>query len=326
MRRRDFIALLGGAVAWPTVVGAQQSAIPVIGFLSGRPLDDLMKQEVAAFRKGLNETGFTEGQNVAIEFRWGQSYDQVPELAADLVRRHVAIIATSGGPVAALAAKGATSTIPIVFVSGFDVVRAGLVASFNRPGGNATGVSFMITALEPKRLELLHELVPAATVIAMLVNPGSPSSAFQSKDVQEAARVIGLQIQILNASSASEIDSAFATLLQIRAGALIVAGDAFFNGRRDQLVESTARHRIPAIYGLREFTSAGGLISYGASVTDVHRQAGIYVGKILKGEKPADLPVMQPTKFELVINLKTAKALGLSVPPGLLTSADEVIE
>jgi putative ABC transport system substrate-binding protein len=273
----------------------------------------------------LKETGFVEGQNLAIEFRWteGQS-DQQPASAADLVHRQMAVIVT--GTVGGLAAKAATTTIPIVFVVGADPVKTGLVASFNRPGGNVTGVSFFSNELAAKRLGLLHDLLPRATVIAVLVNPNFPDAADQMRDVQEAARTLGLRIRVLNASTESEIDTAFATLARQRADALVLAADPFFTARRNRIVALAARHAIPAIYDLREWTAAGGLISYGTDLADAFRQTGIYTGKILKGTKPADLPVMQSTKFELVINLKTTKALGLEIPPTLLARADEVIE
>ena len=282
---------------------------------------------MAAFRQGLSETGYVEGQNVAIEYRWAEGrYDRLPALAADLVGRKVDVIVTSGGDPAALAAKNATSTIPIVFTVGGDPVAAGLVASLARPGGNLTGVSILAVELMPKRLELLSELVPQARVIALLVNPNNPNAERIMRDVQEAARAKGVQLHILKAGTESEIDAAFASLVQLQAGALVVGADPFFNSRREQLVALAARHAVPAIYEWREFAAAGGLISYGASLTAAYRQVGIYAGKILKGAKPADLPVQQPTTFELVVNLKTAKALGLTVPPSILARADEVIE
>ena len=326
MRRRELIVLLGGwAAARPLAARAQLKAMPVIGFLSSRSPAESAPL-VAAFRQGLSETGYVEGQNVAIEYRWAEgSYDRLPALAADLVGRKVDLIATSGGPLSALAAKNTTSTIPIVFVTG-DPVEDGLVASLARPGGNLTGVSIMVIELTPKRFELLFELIPQARAIALLVNPNSPEAEPEIQDVQEAARAKGVRVPILKAAAEAEIDAAFASLVQQRAGALVVGADPFFNTRRDQLVALAARYAIPTIYYAREFAASGGLISYGASLTATYRQVGIYAGRSLKGEKPADLPVQQPTKFELVINAKTAKALGLTVPQLLLAQADEVIE
>jgi putative ABC transport system substrate-binding protein len=324
--RREFLIGLGAATLWPLAGRAQQTRVPVIGFL-GSTSPGPYASNVAAFRQGLAETGYVEGQTVAIEYRWAEgNYDRLPELAADLVGRKVDLIAASGGNVAALAAKGGTSTIPIVFASGGDPVGSGVVPSLARPGGNVTGVTFMIAELTPKRLELLAELVPQARVTGLLVNPDSPGTEGTIQATQEAARGRGLQLVILKASSESEIDVAFATLAQLHAGGLLLAADPFFASRREQLVALASRHAVPAIYPVREFADAGGLISYGASITFVYHQVGIYAGKILKGAKPADMPVQQPTKFELVVNLKTAKALGLTVPKTLLVGADEIIE
>jgi putative tryptophan/tyrosine transport system substrate-binding protein len=326
MNRRELLLLLGGAMAAATALRAQQKVMPVIGFLNSTSPGP-NAANVAAFRQGLSKTGYAEGQNLAIEYRWAEGhYDRLPALAADLVGRKVDLIVTSGGTPSALAAKNATSTIPIVFATGGDPVELGLVASIARPGGNLTGLSVLGGELTPKRLELLAELVPHAGVIALLVNPNSAIAERIIRDVQEAASVKGVQLRILKAGTESEIDAAFASLVQLHAGALIVSPDPFFDSRREQLLALASRHAAPAIYSEREFAAAGGLISYGPSRTAAYRQAGIYVGRILNGAKPSDLPVEQPTTFELVVNLKTAKELGLTVPPSILARADEVIE
>jgi putative ABC transport system substrate-binding protein len=327
MRRRDFIVFLAGVMAaWPLAARAQQKAMPVIGVLNSGSPGPSSALFMAAFRQGLSEAGYVEGQNLAIEYRWAEGhYDRLPALAADLVDRKVdLIIATS--PPGAFAAKSATSTIPIVFRGGADPVGDGLVASLARPGGNLTGVSVLATEVTAKRLELLSELVPGAGVIALLVNPNSPSAERVIQEVQQAARAKGVQLSILKAGTESEIDAAFASLNQLTAGALLVGADPFLSGRREQLVALASRHAIPSIYAWREFAASGGLISYGASLTSAFRLLGTDAGKVLKGAKPADLPVQQPTTFELVINLRTAKALGLTVPQSMLTRADEVIE
>jgi putative ABC transport system substrate-binding protein len=325
MRRRDFMTVLAGAAAYPLLAGAQQKAMPVIGFLGvgspgpGAPF-------VAAFRQGLSEAGYVEGQNVAIEYRFAEGrLDQLAALYADLVGRKVDLIVATGGAPSVLAAKNATSKIPIVFSSG-DPVAEGLVASLARPGGNLTGFSLMLAEMMPKRLELLSELVPSARVIALLMNPNNPRTEPTIRDAQEAARLKGVQLAVLKAGTESEIDAAFTTLTQLHAGALVVDSDVFFFGRRDQLVALAARHAVPAIYFSNELAVAGGLISYGSNIRAIFRLLGTYAGKILKGAKPADLPVQQATTFELVVNLKTANALGLIVPPSILARADEVIE
>src|SRR5450631_464845 len=327
MRRRAFITLLGGAaVVWPRGARAQQSAMPVVGFIRDGSAD-ASAPFAAAFRKGLNETGYVDGQNVTIEYHWleGQ-YDRLPALMADLVGRRVAVIATPG-IVPTLAAKAATTTIPIVFGVGDDPVRLGLVTNLARPGGNATGINFFVNEVAAKRLRLLHDLVPKAVRIAVLVNLAKASTEeFTLRAVQEAAPTLGLKIQILNASTIGEIDAAFATIARDHSDALLVAPDAFFVSRRVQFITLTARDRIPATYSLRDYVAIGGLMSYGTNLADSFHQVGVYTGSILKGAKPADLPVVQSTKFEFVINLKTAKALGLTVPPNLLATADEVIE
>jgi putative tryptophan/tyrosine transport system substrate-binding protein len=328
MRRRELIALLGStAIAWPVASRAQQAAMPVVGVVSGRS-SDADARNTAAFHKGLNETGYVEGQNVTVEYHWLEGhYDQLPTLMADLVRRQVAVIATTGSVPAALAAKAATTTIPIVFGVGDDSVKLGLVRSLARPGGNATGVNDFYNEVIGKRLRLLHELVPKAVRIAVLINPANASSAESTlQGVQEAAPTMGLQIQMLNASTIGEIDAAFATLARERADALFVVADGFFSTRAVQFATLAARDRIPAAYSVRELAAAGGLISYGSDFANVGRQVGVYTGNILKGVKPADLPVLQSTKFELVINLQTARALGIEVPPAMLSIADEVIE
>jgi putative ABC transport system substrate-binding protein len=325
VKRRDLLASLAAAAAWPRTLRAQQRAMPVIGFLTSVG-DGPSPMASAAFHQGLSETGYVEGQNLAIEYRWAEGrYDQLPALAADLVGRKVDVI-LAGGPPAARAAKSATSTIPIVFTSGSDPVAGGLVASLARPGGNLTGASILFTELTGKRLELLSELVPQAKVIALVVNPNGPAAEPTIRDAEEAARAKGLQLSVLNAGTETEIDAAFATLAERHAGALLVGNDPFFNSWPDKLVALASRHAVPVMFYERDFAVAGGLISYGTSIASAYRQLGIYAGRILKGEKPADLPVQQPTTFELVINLRTAQALGLTVPQALLARADEVIE
>ena len=326
MRRRQFITLLGGVAPWPLAVQAQQAAIPVVAFVNGG-VADASAGRVAAFRKGLSESGYVEGQNVKVEYHWLEGhYDRIPALVADLVRRGVAVIATPANPQVALAAKAVTSSVPIVFGVGEDPVRLGLVASLAKPGGNATGINFFNSEVAAKRLGLLHELVPRAARVAVLVNPGNPASIGILRDVEEAARLLGLQILVFNAGTSAEIDTAFAAIARERANALFVAGDVFFNSRRVQLVTLAARDRLPASYASREYVEAGGLMNYATSLLDMFRQVGVYTGSIIKGTKPADLPVMQASKFEFLINLQTAKALGIEVPPTLLARADEVIE
>jgi putative tryptophan/tyrosine transport system substrate-binding protein len=327
MRRRDFVAPLGGAaVAWPLAARAQPPAMPVVGFLNAQSADTLT-HVVAAFRQGLNQMGYAEGRDVAIEYRWADGQgDRLPALAADLVQRQVAVIASTGGDPAALAAKRATTTLPIVFTIGGDPVALGLVASLNRPGGNMTGITQIAVMLDPKRLEVLHELMPGIAAVAVLQNPNNANAEFQVPALRAAARTMGLDLRFVTATTEREIDSAFASLAQPRIGALVVASDPFFNSRRQQIVALATRLAVPAIFHQREFALDGGLMSYGTSVADMYRQAAIYTGRILKGEQPADLPVQQSTKVELVINLKTAKTLGLTFPITLLGRADEVIE
>jgi putative ABC transport system substrate-binding protein len=326
MRRREFITLMGGAAASLPFAARGQQPLPVVGFLHGAS-PSYLGQFVDAIRKGLNEAGYVEGQNLAIEYRWAEGhYDRLAALAADLVDRQVAVILAMGGTDPARAAQAATSTIPIVFVSAADPVRTGLVASLNRPGGNVTGVSLIAAALEQKKMGLLHELAPKASVIAVLINPNYPGAKTQTGEVQETASHLGVKAVILTTATDDEIDAAFAGAVQQGAGAMLVSSDPFFNSRRGRFVEQAARHSLPVIYPQSEYVRGGGLISYGPDFSDGYRNGGVYVGKILKGAKPAELPVMQPTKFELVINLKTAKTLGLMVPPTLLATADEVIE
>jgi putative tryptophan/tyrosine transport system substrate-binding protein len=325
MKRREFITLLGGAAAWPLAARAQQ-AMPVVGFLNASSLDGY-RPMVTAFRQGLQESGYVEGRNVAIEYRWADGqFDRLPAMMADLVHRQVAVIAATT-TAAALAAKAATTTIPIVFTTAGDPVRLGLVASMNRPGGNITGVSQLIVEVAPKRLEVLHELVPTARVIGLLVNRADTALAqSQLRAIQSAADTLGLELQVLNASSEHDFDAAFANLIRLRAGGLVISADPAFVRGMEQLVALTIRHAVPAVSYSREFAAAGGLASYGGVITESYRLAGIYTGRVLKGEKPADLPVQQSTKVELIINLKTAKALGIEIPPTLLARADEVIE
>ena len=326
MKRREFISLLGGAAAWPLAARAQQAAMPVIGFLSSRSPGQ-SAGVVAAFRDGLAEAGFIEGKNVAIDFRFAEGHlERLPALAIGLVRRGVAVIFTGGGDVPAMVAKGATSTIPIVFVTGFDPVKSGLVTSLNRPDGNLTGATVIAGQLAAKRLGLLHELVPSVRLVAVLLNPNDPNAEADVAEAQVAARALGQQIEVLPAGSEQELEVAFTSFSQLKADALLLEPDPLFTDLRNKIVALVERQRIPAIYYAREYTAAGGLLSYGASFTDLYRQGGVYVGRILKGAKAADLPVVQPTKFELVVNLKTAKALGLTIPPGVLALADEVIE
>lgn len=328
MQRREFITLVGGAAAaaWPVAVRAQQSALPVIGFLHSASANAYAPM-MAAFRKSLSEAGYVEGQNVAIEYRWAQGqFDRLPDLAADLVRHQVSVIFAGGGLDPSLAAKAATSKIPIVFANGTDPVEAGLVSSFDHPGANVTGITFLLNTLGPKELEVLYELVPKAALVAALINPKSSTAASQLKDLQDTALALGRQLRIFHASSEREIDAVFASLAQLQLGGLVIGADAFFFSRRDQFVTLVTRSSIPTIYPWREAVVAGGLASYGSSITDAYRLAGIYTGRILKGDKPASLPVQQSTKTELVINLKTAKALGLNIPNTIIGRADELIE
>jgi putative ABC transport system substrate-binding protein len=326
IKRREFITLLSSAAAWPLGARAQQPTMPVIGFLDPAS-PNTRTAFVSAFRKGLGEAGYVEGQNVAVEYRWAEGKNnRLPALAADLVARQVTVIAASGGIPSAQAAKAATTTIPIVFLTATDPVQFGLVASLNRPGGNLTGVTTLGVEVGPKRLELVHELVPTATIVAFLVNPTSPLSGNLARELMSAARTLGVQLHVLHASTERELDAVFETLIRLRAGALVIGIDAFFISRSNYIAALSLRHGVPTIFQNREFAVAGGLMSYGGSGTDAYRQVGVYTGRILKGEKPADLPVQQSTKVELIINLKTAKALGLDVPTSILLRADEVIE
>jgi putative tryptophan/tyrosine transport system substrate-binding protein len=326
MRRREFIAAIGTTVIWPLVAHAQQPPLPLVGFLSSLS-SAALTGPVAAFRQGLGSLGYEEGKNVAIEFRWaGGHYDQLPTLAIELVQRRAAVIVTVGGDPPAFAAKAASTTTPLVFMVGQDPVKLGLVASLSRPGGNATGINLLITETESKRVDLLRELAPAVSVFAAIINPKNPDAEVQSAAVKSAAHSIGQQIEIINATNELDLENAFARVVQDRIGGFILTADPFFVYRREQIIAAAAEHQIPGVYFLREFAESGGLASYGTSLADAYRQAGVYAGKILGGTKPADLPVIQPTKFELVINTKTAKALSLGVPPSLLAIADEVIE
>jgi putative ABC transport system substrate-binding protein len=324
LKRREFITLLGGAAAWPLAARAQQSISPVVAFLNSTS-EDAYASEVAAFRRGLQEAGFIERQNVAIEYRWANGrYERLPDMAADLVRLNVAVIVANGPAVAP--AKAATSTVPIVFSAGFDPVEAGLVASLNRPGGNLTGVSILNVEIGQKRLQLLHEIVPAARTVGVLINPGSPSTEALSHELQSAGRALGIELQLLEAKNEREIEAAFAEVVRLHCGALLIGNDTFFTSQARRLAQLAVRHSVPASYAYRDFVAAGGLMSYGASLADVYRQAGIYAGRILKGEKSADLPVVQSTKVDLIINMKTATALGLTIPLPIIGRADEVIE
>lgn len=326
MRRRQFLHALGGAAAWPLGARAQQQAMPVIGFMSSRSPEN-SAYLVTAFLCGLAERGFVDGQNIAIEYRWGLGqYDRMPALPADLVNHHVAVLVGVGGDISAVAAKRATSTIPIVFGLGSEPIKAGLVESLNRPGGNATGFTLLTNELEAKRIGMLHDLLPGAAVIGALLNPNFPPAVGQLELLEAASRAINQKIYVLKASNDTELDTAFAAFVQQKVGALLVAADPYFDTRRDRLIAFAEKNRLPTMYQFRDYAVAGGLISYGPNITDMYRQAGVYTGQILKGARPADLPVLQPTKFEFVINLKTAKALGLTIPAGLISYADEVIE
>jgi putative ABC transport system substrate-binding protein len=325
MRRREFIVLTGGAAAWSLAARAQ-GAMPVIGFMHTASADRF-PHLLVAFHKGLNEVGYIEGQNVAIEYRWAEGqYDRLPKFAADLIARQVSVLAATGGDQSALAAKATNTKIPIVFEIGGDPVQLGLVESLNRPGGNLTGTTLLSAELAPKRLELLHELVPKATNVALLVNPISPGADAESKELQAVAPSVGMQVQVVLASQDSEIDAAFAAMLERGATALVVQADPFFTNRRDRLATLANAHGIPAMYPFREFAAAGGLLTYGADIADIFRETGVYTGRILRGQKPAELPVLQPTKFDLVINLKTAKTLGITVPLALQMTANDVVE
>jgi putative ABC transport system substrate-binding protein len=326
MRRRDFIRAIALSSAWPLAARAQQQAIPVVGFLNAASPGPL-RQQIAAFLEGLNQSGYVEGKNVRVEYRWAEGqYDRLPALVADLVRQQVSVIVSGGGAPAVLAAKAATTTIPIVFSLGADPIRLGVVASLNRPGGNITGVYQFTSGLEAKRLGLLHEMVPNGTRVAALINSNFSDAENQLRDLQQAAARLGLQLIVVRANAESEFDAAFSTLGGQRADALLVCGSPFFNTRREQLVVLAARHAVPAMFEWRDFVTAGGLMSYGTSLADAYRQVGVYAGQILKGAKPGDLPVVQSTRFELVINMSTAKALGIEVPPTLSARADEIIE
>jgi ABC-type uncharacterized transport system substrate-binding protein len=324
--RREFMALLGGAAAWPLAARAQQSAMPVIGFLNPASPDGFVER-LRGFRQGLKDTGYVEGENVTIEYRWAENHiERLPLLAADLVRRQVNVIAAFAGDIPAVAAKAATTTIPIVFLNGADPVKSGLVASLNRPGGNVTGISLLAGTVNAKRLDLIHEFVPRVALVAVLNNPIVTEAETRLRDLQGAARTLGLRLLFQTVGSERELDAAFATIADQKAGALFVDGNPFFASRRDQLIGLAARHALPTMYFEREFVAAGGLMSYGTNFADAYRQAGIYIGRILKGTKPADLPILQPTKFDFVINLQTAKTLGIEVPDKLLALADEVVE